>query len=401
MRIFLWILGIFATAVGLAVLVRFNAGNVVFFWPPYRVDISLNFFLLLLVLLYILLFLVFKAIHLALKLPSRISEAREQRKEQESNQALRESLKALFEGRFVQAQKAAGKAWDWEKNRGYAALIGARASQAVQQYDRRDDYLKSIEDDKDYDTACLVTKAELYIDEHQPHKALDVINELNANGTRHIHIQRMSLRANQQIGNWQEVLRLVQSLDKHHAIRPVLSEKLKEAAYVNLFNSAAPDAESVALVWQDIPEEVREKPAVAISAAKAFHHCMLPKKSEEILCHALDKFWDDRLVNAFVEFAESRDVADLAAQRGHCERWLGKYGRQPQLLLALGVLASRQKQFDKSASCFEEAVSLATDRHLLYQAHLLLAQLHDRLGNEEKAVQHYREASISRQILKA
>ena len=400
MRIFLWILGIFATAVGLAVLVRFNAGNVVFFWPPYRVDMSLNFFLLLLVLLYILLFLVFKAIHLALRLPSRISEAREQRKEQESNQALRESLKALFEGRFVQAQKAAGKAWDWEKNRGYAALIGARASQAIQQYDKRDDYLKSIEDDKEYDTACLVTKAELYIDEHLPHKALGVINELNANGTRHIHIQRMSLRANRQVGNWQEVLRLVQSLDKHHAIRPVLSEKLKEAAYVNLFNSA-PDAESVALVWQDIPEGVREKPAVAISAAKAFHHCMLPKKSEEILCHALDKFWDDRLVNAFVEFAESREAADLAAQRGHCERWLGKYGRQPQLLLALGVLATRQKQFDKSASCFEEAVSLATDRHLLYQAHLLLAQLHDRLGNEEKAVQHYREASISRQILKA
>ena len=80
MRIFLWILGLFATAVGLAVLVRFNAGNVVFFWPPYRVDISLNFFLLLLVLLIILLFLVFKAIHMALRLPSRISQIREQKK---------------------------------------------------------------------------------------------------------------------------------------------------------------------------------------------------------------------------------------------------------------------------------------------------------------------------------
>lgn len=400
MRIFLWILSLFATAVGLAVLVRFNAGNVVFFWPPYRVDISLNFFLLLLVLLYCLLFLVFKAIHLGLRLPSRISQARERRKEQESNQALRQSLKALFEGRFVQAQRAAQKAWDWEKNRGYAALIGARASQAVQQYDKRDDYLKSIEDDKDYDTACLVTKAELYIDEHQPQKALDVIHDLNANGTRHIHIQRLSLKANQQIGNWKEVLRLVQSLDKHHSIRPVLSEKLKEAAYVNLFHSAAPDAESVALVWQDVPEEVREKPAVAVSAAKAFYHCMQPGKSEEILCQALDRSWDERLVNAFVEYAQSRETDDLTVQAGHCERWLEKYGRQPQLLLALGVLASRQKQFDKSASCFEEAVSLASDQKLLYQAHLLLAQLHDRLGNEEKAVRHYRAASLSHHIPK-
>lgn len=129
----------------------------------------------------------------------------------------------------------------------------------------------------------------------------------------------------------------------------------------------APDAESVALVWQDVPEQEREKPAVAISAAKAFYHCMLPKKSEEILYRVLDKFWDDRLVNAFVEFAESREPDDLTVQAGHCERWLEKYGRQPQLLLALGVLASRQKQFDKSASCFEEAISLTSDRKLLYQ----------------------------------
>lgn len=401
MRIFLWILGLFATAVGLAVLVHFNAGNVVFFWPPYRVDVSLNFFLLLLALFYLLLYLVFKAIDLALKLPSRVSLAREQRKERESSQALRESLKALFEGRFVQAQKAAEKACDWQKNRGYAALIAARASQAIQQYDKRDDYLKSIEGNQEYDTACLVTRAELYIDEHQPYKALDVIKELNANGTRHIHIQRLSLKANQQIGDWKEVLRLVQSLDKHHALRPVLSEKLQEAAYANLFNSSAQDGESVSQLWTNLPKEYREKPSVVVEAAKAFSQCMLPQKSQEILSLALDKLWDERLVNALVEFAETREPADLAVQVNHCGQWLEKYGRQPQLLLALGILFSRQKQFDKATGCFEEAITLSPDRRVVYQAHLLLAQLHDRMGSEEKAVHHYREASLARQSFKA
>ena len=85
----------------------------------------------------------------------------------------------------------------------------------------------------------------------------------------------------------------------------------------------------------------------------------------------------------------------------HCEQWLEKYGRQPRLLLALGILATRQKLFSKAESLFEEAVVLSDDRHLLQQTHLLLAQLHDRMGNEEKAVHHYREASISHQILKA
>ena len=48
MRIFLWLVVLLATAIGLAVMARFNAGNVVLFYPPYRVDLSLNFFLLLL-----------------------------------------------------------------------------------------------------------------------------------------------------------------------------------------------------------------------------------------------------------------------------------------------------------------------------------------------------------------
>lgn len=42
MRFFIWLLIIFAAAVGLAAVARFNPGNVVFFYPPYRIDLSLT-----------------------------------------------------------------------------------------------------------------------------------------------------------------------------------------------------------------------------------------------------------------------------------------------------------------------------------------------------------------------
>jgi hypothetical protein len=53
MRFFLWLLTLFAAAIGLAVLARFNPGNVVFFYPPYRVDLSLNFFIIAMVVLFL------------------------------------------------------------------------------------------------------------------------------------------------------------------------------------------------------------------------------------------------------------------------------------------------------------------------------------------------------------
>ncbi|MGE5674186.1 MAG: elongation factor G, partial [Mycobacterium leprae] len=90
----------------------FNAGNVVLFYPPYRVDISLNFFVLLLALLFIALHFIFNAIDSARKMPARVTAYRHQKGERDSDRALREALKALFEGRFVQAEKAASEADD-------------------------------------------------------------------------------------------------------------------------------------------------------------------------------------------------------------------------------------------------------------------------------------------------
>lgn len=159
MRFLLWILGLFVSAVGLAVVVRSSYGNVVFFWPPYRIDLSLNFFLLLLLFFYVLLFLVIKAIHLACKLPSEITAYRNRKKESESNQALKESLKAFFEGQFTQSGKMAEKAMEWEYNRACAAMIAAYAFHALRLPGRRDMFLETAERDPLFGTACRVTQA--------------------------------------------------------------------------------------------------------------------------------------------------------------------------------------------------------------------------------------------------
>ena len=103
MRIFLWLLSLLAVAVGLAVVARFNPGNVVLFYPPYRIDLSLNFFLLLAVLAFVVLYLILNTLRSTREMPARVAAYRKERREREGNRALREALKALFEGRFGHA----------------------------------------------------------------------------------------------------------------------------------------------------------------------------------------------------------------------------------------------------------------------------------------------------------
>ncbi|MBI1834287.1 MAG: heme biosynthesis protein HemY, partial [Burkholderiales bacterium] len=164
MRIFIRILILFALAAGIAIGAKFNAGNVVLFYPPVRIDVSLNFFLALLVLLFFVVYFVVRTILITSEMPSRVAEYRQSKRERDSNRALREALKALFEGRFGHAEKSAAKAIDLDENKGLAALIGARAAHHMSQFERRNLWLNRIEDDNAMKTARLVTMTELFVD---------------------------------------------------------------------------------------------------------------------------------------------------------------------------------------------------------------------------------------------
>jgi len=398
MRIFLWLLTLFATAIVLAVLARYNLGNVVFFYPPYRVDLSLNLFAVLTVVTVWILYMLMQAFDFAKKMPTRVAAYRNDKREREGNQALRDSLKALFEGRFGHAEKAAVRASGSPANSGLAALIAARAAQRMQQSERRDVWLSKVEDDSALKTARLMTTLELLVDDHQNEAALAAVKELTASGTRHIHVLRLALKANQQAQNWPEVLRLVRSLDKHNALHPALSNRLRELAYQDLLSDLSHDAESLRLLWLSIPAEDRIKPFVAAHAAPAFHKRGLQDEARGIIEKALAAGWDDRLIRAYRQSAASEGTPALLAQIEHCESWIQHHPTDPQLALTLGVLCYRQKLWGKAQSHLQRALSDAVGADVLRESHLALAQLHEALGQADQAAIHYRKCALATKL---
>ncbi|MYN20602.1 heme biosynthesis protein HemY [Rugamonas sp. FT107W] len=395
MRLFLWIVALMAAAIGIAVTARFNPGNVVLFYPPHRIDLSLNFFVVLEVALFAFLYVVIRAFRATVKMPGKVAAYRQRKRERDGNKGLREALKALFEGRFGHAEKAAMRASELPENAGVASLIGARAAHRMRQSARRDSWLAKLADDNAMKTARLMTMTELLVDDHQPEQALAAVQELNASGTRHIHALQWSLKAHQQAKNWPEVLRLVRSLDKHRALHPALSSRLRELAYDDMLSDSAHDAESLQRVWATVPNADRIKPYVACRAATALNARGLHDEARLVAEESLAADWDDRVVRAYREAAAPAGSAALLMQIEHCENWIHARPTDAELALTLGSLCLKQKLWGKAQRYLEQALSDAADPRMVRESHLKLAQMHEALAQPEEAASHYRQCALA------
>ena len=395
MRLLLWLVALMAAAIGIAVTARFNPGNVVLFYPPHRIDMSLNLFVVLLVALFALVYGIVRAFYATTRMPQRVAAYRQRKREREGNKGLRDALKALFEGRFGHAEKAAMRAAELPENAGLASLIGARAAHRMREPARRDAWLAGVAHDTTLKTARLMTVTELLVDDHQHDAALEAVDELFASGQRHIHALQWAMKANQQARNWPEVLRLVRILDKRKALHPALANRLRELAYTSLLGEDKHDAESIRRTWAAVPAPERAVPAIAARAANAFNARGLHDEARAIAEESLRAGWDERVVRAYRDAASPAGSPSLLAQIDSCEAWRKERPRDAELALTLGSLCLKQKLWGKSQRYLEQALSDATEPAMVREAHLKLAQMHEALGQEQEAARHYRQCALA------
>jgi hypothetical protein len=139
------------------------------------------------------------------------------------------------------------------------------------------------------------------------------------------------------------VLRLVRSLDKHRALHPALSSRLRELAYDDMLSDDGHDAESLLRVWATVPNTDRVKPYVACLAATALNARGLHDEARLVAEESLTADWDERVVRTYREAAAPAGSAALLMQIEHCEKWLHARPTDAELALTLGSLCLKQK----------------------------------------------------------
>ena len=379
-----------------ALILQINAGNVAFLVHPYRIDVSLNLFIVALVALLAVVYWAARAIQKVVDFPEQVRLYRTRREEIGGQQALIEAVRSLLEGRFARAEKAARAAQSSDTTAGVAALIGARAAHRMQEYERRDEWLHRAEGDRDMQTARLVTSAEMWTEQRENDSALDAIDRLQGAGARHIHATRIALNANLQSGRWDDALKAVRLLEKRNALHPVLAGKLKHAIYRELMLGQRHDPAALEAAWRRLPQADRAMPEIALEGARLLNVAGRGQLAAEAIETALGKApaaWDDMAERLLDEYARAQ-AFPARTQLERAEAWLAQAPPtgpiRAALLRAAGLICLREQLWGKSKGYLED--SLAEAKHP--STFLALARLAETVGDEAEAARQYREAAL-------
>lgn len=128
MRTLLWILALFALAVGLSLALRVNDGYVLLVLPPYRGEVSFNLALLALLLGFAAFYAFLRAAALTLSLPRRVREFRARRQADKAATDFSESVRLFCLGEWRSAIGRAAQVRDDDRWGALAAALAARAA---------------------------------------------------------------------------------------------------------------------------------------------------------------------------------------------------------------------------------------------------------------------------------
>jgi HemY protein len=424
MRFITWLVVLALVAVVAASSLGTNNGLVSMHWHYWRLDLSLNLFLILWVFTLLAAVSLVRAIIALSTWPQRAREWRLQRKDRSAQSALRESLAHYFAGRFARAVKAATRALALQKETPdlqsdveftvLAGLLQASSLHRLQDRDARDLQLTQVlqliqqpmaaagSSLRSLEEGARLLAAEWALEDRKAHQTLELLNALPAGVARRTHALKLRLQASRLVKQPVDALKTARLLAKHQAISSDAAAGLLRSLAFEAIDSTL-DIQQWKSVWQQLDKAERKDPIVASRAA----HRSVSLGDPLVARQLLRPFWDDlslyaederellayALVSTFQkDRTASKEPVALSAD------WLSKletaaqtFPRHAAVAYALGSALVLCQLWGKAKPLLlqaanEDKLASSARRH----AWLLLAELAQREGQAEQAQHFYR-----------
>lgn len=425
MRAALWLLALFGVAVAAALFAGNNQGTITLYWPPYRIDLSLNMVVLLLVGGFVTVYAALRALAALLELPHQARRWRVQQKERAMHSALLDAMTHLLGGRFIRSRKAAVAALSQENAlaaagesvphgnqlRSLAHLVAAEGSHALQDTATRDSHLqRALEDAPARGTAlelelregAQMRAARWTLDDRDADAALEWLAALPQGAARRTLALRIKLKATRLARRTQEALDTARLLAKHRAFSPAAAQSIVRGLATELIQSAH-DTAQLRRVWDDLETAERNMPELAIQAAQRM--ATLGGDATQVRAWLLP-VWE-RMVDLPDALAEHHALKLVRALESGLDAvdapWLARIEaaqlanpRDARLQYLAGMACLKRQLWGKAQQLLTQAAQQLSDAGLRASAWRHLAELAEQRGDEAAAAEAWKKAALAR-----
>ena len=374
MKGLIWIIVLFAAAVGLTIVAQHYSGNVYIVIDQTQTQIAVNLHLFVgaMIVFVVLLYLLLRLINGIINIPGRMRRFGRSRQAHHAETALNKAGLAYFEGKFQHAEQEAAKVLENKEaghNRTLALMLAVHSADQMGDDAKREGYLKEI--------AQLPHKAQLSRhlleaesalnrqDYPAAEAALAAAAAINPKLTR---LVRLQLRYMFEQNNPLEVLDRVAKLEKASALNAAEAAQYREWAWREL----------LAL----IPKEMQEGELCAPIAEKMLQIGQYPRVVKWVKTH-YPKHRNAQLLPPMIEAARYLSPREQQKIMDTVEGWLHDAPQDAALLLHLGQMAYAKQLWGKAQGYLEASLQAQATP----QARLVLAKVFDEMDKPEQAEQ--------------
>jgi HemY protein len=360
-----------------------NSQDLIILWgQEYTLETSSFTLIVGLIVAFIVGYLLLAGLYWLITLPSKLKQRKLLKRQIVSQIGIKKGLVNMLEGHWAEGEKNLLENVDYSDNPLLNYLAAARASQMQEQYHKRDEYLKKASSfGEDAEIAVAVSQATMQFDIGQMEQARATLTHLREISPEHPFPNQLLAKVYTKQEDWKQLVDLIPEL------LPTAETELQRKKYQSYMESAVKgllettsgkqDISALELIWQKLPDEVKQAPYAVIAYASALTNAGAGELAASLLEEQLSSNPSRGMYTCYGTIQHHSPEAALVKAK----TWELRDGQDSALLLCLARLENQCGNQSASADYYESALTLVPDQQVYYE----FAELLWTMGDEENS----------------
>ena len=382
-------------AVGLA-LIFSQGGYITFWWSKWRVDVAISTFLIFLFIIFILFWLVSKIFFELFSLPEKARKYREKVKYSRKVESIFSLVFSYFQGNYTKVITDAEKIYKNFKLRkikdnNSSTLVDyltAVAADKVGNIELRNAYIKNMDFEQRQKSNPYIfvdlLKIEALLKSKKTTEAVSFVSEVQKKYANSSEFLKLQVRVNEEIGDWEEVLRLSRVTEKNINDSSFNSNYYKHLSIENLLELAEKNPVSIKKVIGLIKNDYKKDVKLTFMLSSSYFSVGNENKARGVLEEFLDKSWNKSLLDLYSNYS-----SDPKASLKKFAQWEKRFNSRYEFQYNYGKVCENQKLWGKAQQHFEKSVELNPS----VEAYVGLAKINSVMNNEIAASVNWKKAA--------